>query len=62
MSSRRFWPFTYTFCIITNKLPAITETKYFSDFSKFDNENFLNALANVDFRSLVTEDFNGSMN
>ena len=49
------------FCSIANKLPITNEIKYFRDFSKFDNEAFLNALANVDFRSLVTTDVNESM-
>ena len=49
------------FCSIANKLPVTNEIKYIRDFSKFDNEAFLNALANVDFRSLVTKDVNESM-
>ena len=49
------------FCSIANKPPVTNKIKYFRDFSKFDNEAFLNSLANVDFRSLVTTDVNESM-
>ena len=44
------------FCSIANKLPVTNETKYIRDFSKFNNDAFINALANVDFRNLVTKD------
>ena len=50
------------FCSIANKLPVTNETKYIRDFSKFNNDAFINALANVDFRNLVTKDINESMN
>ena len=50
------------FCTIANKLSTSTEIKYFRDYSKFDNEAFLNSLASIDFRSLVTCDVNASMN
>ena len=50
------------FCTIANKLSVSTEIKYFRDYSKFDNEAFLNSLASIDFRSLVTCDVNASMN
>ena len=50
------------FWTIANKLSASTEIKYFRDYSKFDNEAFLNSLASIDFRSLVTCDVNASMN
>ena len=50
------------FCTIANKLSASTEIKYYRDYSKFDNEAFLNSLASIDFRSLVTCDVNASMN
>ena len=49
------------FCSIANKLPVTNEIKYIRDFSKFDSEAFLNALANVNFRILVTKDVNESM-
>ena len=51
-----------TFCTIANKLLIKTKTKYFRDFSKFDKANFFNALPNVNFRNLLTEDVNESMN
>ena len=50
------------FCTIANKLRVTNETKYFRDFSTFNHEAFQNALANIDFKSLVTEDVNVSMN
>ena len=50
------------FCTIANKRSASTEIKYFRDYSKFDNEAFLNSLASIDFRSPVTCDVNASMN
>ena len=50
------------FCTIANKLSVSNEIKYFRDYSKFDNEAFLNSLASIDFRSLVTCDVNASMN
>ena len=44
------------FCTIANKLPVASEIKDYRDFSRFDEEAFLNAIANVDYVSHVTED------
>ena len=50
----------YKRCDIANKLSVSNEIKYFRDYSQFDNEAFLNSLASIDFRSLVTCDVNAS--
>lgn len=44
-----------------NRLPLRHETKYFRDFSHFDQHLFLSDLENIDFNQLVDEDVNKSM-
>ena len=50
------------FCTVRNRLPVHHETKYFRDFSHFDQHLFLNDLEDIDFNQLVREDVNESMN
>ena len=41
---------------VRNRLPLCQETKYFRDFSHFDEHLFLNDLENIDFNQLINED------
>ena len=50
------------FCTIENKLPFIQERKYYRDFSKFNNELFIDDLNKINFNNFVSTDVNQSMN
>ena len=50
------------FCTIENKLPMLKENKYYRDFSKFSNEQFINDLSKINFNNLVSPSVNESMN
>ena len=50
------------FCTIENKLPILKENKYYRDFSKFNNEQFINDLSKINFNNLVSPSVNESMN
>ena len=50
------------YCTVRNRLPLRHKTKYFRDFSHFDQHLFLSDLENIDFNQLVGEDVNESMN
>jgi hypothetical protein len=50
------------FYTIENKLPFIQERKYYRDFSKFNNELFIDDLNKINFNNFVSTDVNQSMN
>ena len=50
------------FCTATTKLPNIIHKKYYRDFSNFDSNHFSDDLRKIDFKAIVNEDVNKSMN
>lgn len=50
------------FCIFASKLSTQNQQKFYRDFSKFNNDNFLEDLSNLDFMSFINPtDVNESM-
>jgi hypothetical protein len=50
------------FCTRENKFPILKENKYYRDFNKFSNEQFINDLSKINFNNLVSASVNESMN
>ena len=51
------------FCTVANKLPVTDDLRYFRDFSNFNDDLFLNDIAEIDLERLANDDnVNNSMN